>query len=206
MLTRLNSVSSKIFRRDRLGVVCAGALITAALSGLSAASAASTPNTITTCTNIKTNVMRLLTKGVCNKKTEKTLVWVPKISTSTASGEQPNKVKYSEYLSDVYLGKMAIGKIIGKDGFPTRTNIFTTGTDLFCTMMTVKKNISAGHTANSIYDVVAKKDNQSKAAFPGELKAGGSGGCSSMDQPVGKYEDRIYIDDVLVVVLPFEVR
>lgn len=36
---------------------------------------------------------------------------------------------------------------------------------------------------------------------------GGSVGCSgSLEQPAGKYEYKIYIDDVLAVVLPFEVK
>jgi hypothetical protein len=120
--------------------------------------------------------------------------------------EQPNKAKYDEYLSDIYLGKMAIGKKIGADGFPVKTNIFTAGTDLFCTMMQLKKTIVSGHIVGAIYDTVAKQDNQPKTAFPMELKAGGSGGCSDLSQPVGKYEDKIYIDDVLAAVLPFEVK
>lgn len=135
---------------------------------------------------------------------------VSQIPTLPSSGgqlsEQPNKAKYSEYLSDIYLGKMAIGKKIGADGFPTKTNIFTAGTDLFCSMMTLKKTISSGNVATAVYDVVAKQDNQPKTVFPMELKAGGSGGCGNLDQPVGKYEYKLYIDDILAVVLPFEVK
>jgi hypothetical protein len=58
------------------------------------ADAASRPRTISACTNIKTNVMRLLTKGTCNKKTEKTQLWIPKPAASPSpsprSSDQPN--------------------------------------------------------------------------------------------------------------------
>lgn len=120
--------------------------------------------------------------------------------------EQSNKAKYDEYLSDIYLGKMAIGKKIGTDGFPTKTNVFTAGTDQFCTMMTLKKTIPSGNVAIAIYDVVTKQDNQPKMVFPVELKAGGSGGCGDLTQPAGKYEYKLYINDVLVSILPFEVK
>lgn len=113
---------------------------------------------------------------------------------------------FTEYFSDFYLGKMPIGKIIGTDGFPTRTNSFAKGVDLFCTMMSIKKTIAAGRVSNAIYDVAAKTYVQPKSVFPKELTAGGSGGCSSLDQPKGTYQDQIYLDDVLVAVLPFEVK
>ncbi len=101
---------------------------------------------------------------------------------------------------------MNIGKVIGTDGFPTKTTIFTQGVDLFCTMMSIKKDIPAGRVGNAIYDLNAKTYVQPKTTFPGVLTAGGSGGCSSLDQPTGSYEDRIYIDNVLVAILPFEVK
>lgn len=174
------------------------------------ANAASSPKTITTCTNIKSNVMRLLTKGSCNKKTERTRLWIPKPSAtpkpSPKSSDLPNLTKFNEYFSDIYLGKMNLGKVIGTDGFPTKTTTFTKGVDLFCTMMSIKKTISAQHIANAIYDVAAKNYVQPKTYFPAELAAGGSGGCSSLDQPKGTYQDRIYIDDVLVAILPFDVK
>lgn len=186
------------------------AVISLSVIPMNTANAASTPKSITTCTNIKSNVMRLLTKGTCNKKTEKTQLWIPKPaiqpSPSAQSSEKPNTLKFSEYFSDIYLGKMDIGKVIGTDGFPIKTRIFTKGVDLFCTMMSIKKPIAAGHIANAIYDLTAKIYIQPKTSFPGKLDAGGSGGCSSLDQSKGTYENRIYIDDVLVAVLPFEVK
>jgi len=128
------------------------------------------------------------------------------VSANITLSEQPNKTKYDEYLSDIYLGKMAIGKTIGTDGFPTATNIFTNGTDQFCTMMTLKKAVISGKTAVAIYDTVTKQDNQPKTVFPRELKVGGNGGCGDLTQLPGKYEYKLYFDDVLVAVLPFEVK
>lgn len=204
---------SKVVGGNRIAIACVGGLLISVLLGvgdLNAFGASSTPKTITTCTNIKTNAIRLLTKGICDKKAEKTLIWVPITSTTTIPtnplSEQPNKAKFDEYFSDIYLGKMNIGKVIGADGFPIKTSIFTKGVDLFCSMMTIKKTISAGRVGDAIYDVAAKKVIQPKSFFPRELAVGGSGGCSKLDQPAGKYEEKIYIDDVLVAVLPFEVK
>lgn len=130
----------------------------------------------------------------------------PPAPTNGTLSEQSDKAKYDEYLGDIYLGTMAIGKKIDIDGFPTKTNVFTGETDQFCTMMTLKKTISSGKLAIAIYDTVAKKDDQSKTIFPVELKAGGIGGCNYLTQSPGKYEYKIYIDDVLAAVLPFEVK
>jgi len=146
------------------------------------------------------------TKTVYNGQPE-TAAPIPTLSPAvTDLSEQPDQAKFNEYLSDIYLGKMATGKEIGKDGFPTKTNIFASKTDLFCTMMTLKKNISSGNVATAVYDVVAQQDQQPKTVFPMEVKAGGSGGCSTLEQPIGKYEYKFYIDDVLAAVLPFEVK
>lgn len=193
-----------------LMVVSAFSLAFSSLAFVGPANAASTPKTITTCTNTKTNVMRLLVKGACNKKSEKAQIWIPKPATQPSPrpspSDIPNTPKFNEYFSDFYLGKMDIGKVIGTDGFPTRTSTFTKGKDLFCSMMSIKKAIAAGRVANAIYDVTAKAYVQPRTYFPGEITAGGSGGCSSLDQPIGRYENRIYIDDVLVAVLAFEVK
>ncbi len=198
----------KSHRLKSLIIACAYSLSFSTLALVVPAYAISTPKTITTCTNIKTNVMRLLVKGICNKKTERTQLWIPKPTSSPKpqASEIPNTLKFNEYFSDFYLGKMDIGKIIGTDGFPTKTSTFTKGVDLFCTMMSVKKTIAAQHIANAIYDVTAKIYVKPKTFFPAALAAGGNGGCDNLDQTPGKYESRIYIDDVLVAVFPFEVK
>jgi hypothetical protein len=120
--------------------------------------------------------------------------------------EQPNQAKYAEYFSDIYLGSMPTGTTIGTDGFPTKTNVFVKGKDFFCTMMTLIKTIPAGSIGNAIYDTGTKKDYQPKTVFPMELKAGGTGGCQGLSEPVGQYEDKVYVDNVLAAVLPFSVK
>ncbi len=184
-------------------------LAISSLTFVVSADAASTPKTITTCTNIKTKAMRLVAKGSCNKKTETTQIWIPKPSSIASpiplTSNNPNTAKFNEFFSNFYLGKMAIGKMIGTDGFPTKTSTFTKGVDLFCTMLSIRKSIASGHVASAIYNATSKTVVQPKSLF-GNLAVGGSGGCNSLDQGQGKYEDRLYIDDVLVAILPFEVK
>ncbi len=149
--------------------------------------------------------------------TEQNIGQTPEVSTPSATtpapaaaneplSEQPNQAKFDEYLSSIYLGKMAVGKKIGADGFPVETNAFTSGADQFCTMMQLKKTIPSGSIATAIYDTVAKSYSEPKTVFPMELKAGGSGGCENLTQSAGKYEYKLYIENVLVAVLPFEVK
>ena len=120
--------------------------------------------------------------------------------------EQPNQAKYDEYLSSIYLGKMDIGKKIGTDGFPVQTNIFIKGVDQFCTMMDLKKDVASGQVSTAVYNTVSNTYQTPKTVFPMGLKAGGNGGCDSLMQSVGKYEYKLYIGNILIAVLPFEVK
>jgi hypothetical protein len=150
-------------------------------------------------------------KYVCTKSNKtKKLTLVKRLSVAKTAApvliEQPNRAKYAESFADIYLGKMNIGKKIGTDSFPTKSNIFTSGVDQFCTMMTLKKTISGGHFAGAIYDTANTKYSEPKSVFPIALKAGGTGGCSRLTQSSGKYEDKRYVDHVFVAVLPYEVK
>jgi hypothetical protein len=60
--------------------------------------------------------------------------------------------------------------------------------------------------ATAVYNTATKQDIEPKAVFPVELKAGGSIGTQPLDLPTGKYEYKLYIDDVLAVNIPFEVK
>lgn len=120
--------------------------------------------------------------------------------------EQPDQAKFAEYLSDAYLGSMPVGKVIGTDGFPTRTNVFRAGSDQLCLMTQVKKTIRVGGVASSVYDPVARVDAQPRMVVPAEWPVGGSGGCGTLPGAAGRYEYKLYIDNVVVAVLPFEVR
>lgn len=119
--------------------------------------------------------------------------------------EQPDKAKYDEYFTEFYLGKLPSGTDANPSNIPTKTAVFTSE-DQFCTVWTQKKDIPSGSFSGAIYDTVAKKDFQPKTTFPIALDAGGHMGSEPLTYPPGKYEYKIYIDDVLVIVMPFEVR
>ena len=120
--------------------------------------------------------------------------------------EQPDKAKYNEYFTEFYLGKLPLGTDANPSNVPIKTAVFIASEDQFCTVWTQKKDIPAGSFSGAIYDTVAKKDFQPKTAFPMALNAGGHMGSEPLTYPLGKYENKVYIDDVLVVVIPFEVR
>ena len=86
------------------------------------------------------------------------------------------------------------------------TAVFSTSVDQFCTSFNIKKTILKGSLAYAVYDTVNKNYINPKAVFPMEIKAGGSVGCGTLSQPVGKYEYKVYVDNVLAIVLPFEIR
>jgi hypothetical protein len=119
--------------------------------------------------------------------------------------EQPDKAKYDEYFTEFYLGKLPLGTGANPSNLPIKTAVFTSE-DQFCTVWTQKKDIPAGSISGAVYDTVAKKDFEPKTAFPMALNAGGHMGSQPLTYPPGKYEYKIYIDDVLVIVLPFEVQ
>jgi hypothetical protein len=119
--------------------------------------------------------------------------------------EQPDKAKHDEYFTEFYLGKLPRGTDANPSNIPVKTAVFTSE-DQFCTVWTQKKDIPAGSISGAIYDTVAKKDFEPKTAFPMALNAGGHMGSQPLTYPPGKYEYKIYIDDILVIVLPFEVQ
>jgi hypothetical protein len=126
------------------------------------------------------------------------------VSTNGTLSEQPNQAKFNEYLTKANLGKFPADEEFSPFKV-VATTVFTSA-DQFCTSLDIKKTIISGSLSVAVYDTVKKDYLQSKAVFPVEFKKGGSIGCGSLEQPVGKYEYKIYIDDVLTVVLPFEVK
>jgi len=119
--------------------------------------------------------------------------------------EQPNQAKFNEYLVKANLGKLSVNEEFNPFKV-VATTVFTSA-DQFCTSFEIKKTIPSGSLSIAVYDTVKKDYFQPKASFSVEMKKGGSVGCSgNLEYPVGKYEYKIYIDDVLAVVLPFEVK
>jgi len=126
-------------------------------------------------------------------------------SPKTSLSEQPDTAKFNEYFTDAFLSKLAIGEQIGP-GNSTKTTVFDLIKDQFCTNFSLKKDIPSGLMAGAVYDVTNKTYIQAKAAFPMELKQGGTSGCDTESWPAGKYENKIYVSDILVAVLPFKIK
>lgn len=123
---------------------------------------------------------------------------------SIAKQETPN-----EYIENgkIILANLPIGKQIEPpQDIPVKTDVFDFSKDQFCVMMTLKKTIPANSFSSAVYDTVSKQDIEPKTSTPMELKQGGIAGCQPGTFSAGKYEYRAYIDDVLVAVLPFEVK
>lgn len=126
-------------------------------------------------------------------------------TTATNLSEQPDKAKYNEYFTGAYLAKLPAGaefnpwKII-------KTNVFALD-EQFCTSIDMKKQISANTLSSAVYDVNTKQDVMPRGGtFPQAMGPGNSTGCQSLVQSVGKYEFKIYVNDDLVIILPFEVK
>jgi len=122
----------------------------------------------------------------------------------TPLSEQPNQAKFNEYLTNAYLGKLPGGAEFNPWAVEKTKNFITS--DQFCSGLDIKKDIATGTIAIAIYDVVAKQYARPKGVFPMLLKQGGSIGCEPLSYPAGKYEYKIYLDNVLAAVLPFEVK
>ena len=129
----------------------------------------------------------------------------PPAAANQTLSEQPNQAKFNEYLTKASLGKLPANEEFSPFKV-VATTVFTSA-DQFCSSLDIKKTIPSGNFSVAVYDTVKKDYFQPKAVFPVEFKKGGSVGCSgSLEYPAGKYEYKIYIDDVLAAVLPFEVK
>lgn len=76
--------------------------------------------------NIKTGIMRLLTKGACNQKTERTLAWVP--GTSSAIG--PDGKPFAYKIGDIGPGGGLIFFVDQNDEYPGFTYLEVSPADL----------------------------------------------------------------------------
>jgi len=126
------------------------------------------------------------------------------ISISEELSEEPEETKFNEYLTKAWLGKIPAGQQF--DPFKVEATKSFITSDQLCTLLDIKKDINAGQLSTAIYDRVNKDYIQPKSAFPQSLKTGNTTGCTGITFPAGKYEEKIYIDDILVAVLPFEVK
>jgi len=118
--------------------------------------------------------------------------------------EQPDQQKFNEYFTEAAVAKLPVGVEFSPFNVE-KTSVLNAG-EKFCTTFSMKKQIIAGSLAAAVYDINAKKDVQPKSSFPQKMGPGGSIGCEDLAWTTGKYEYKIYVDDVLAVVAPFEVK
>lgn len=163
------------------------------------------------CSNSNVNQKTVApTPTQTNSTTSTEPVVQPEAKSAVQLSEQPNIAEFNKYFSEISLGKMPIGstKLGPPDNMPTNADVFSKTTDQFCVSMTVFKDVPASIGASGVYDVVAKKFTtaEPKATFPRALAQGNSTGCERITLPIGKYEYKTYINDILVSVIPFEVK
>ncbi|MDD5732063.1 MAG: hypothetical protein PHU42_04190 [Patescibacteria group bacterium] len=119
--------------------------------------------------------------------------------------EQPNQEKFKEYFTSIYLAKLPIGSEFDPRSI-IKTNAFIAG-EQFCTSINMKKQVPANTLSSAIYDVIAKSEAEPRGGtFPQAMGPGNSTGCQSLIETTGKFELKLYLDDTLVAVLPFEVK
>lgn len=119
--------------------------------------------------------------------------------------EQPNKAKFNEFFTSIFLAKLPAGAAFEPFKI-VKTSVFSVG-EQFCTSINMKKQVPAGTLSSAIYDVNAKQNAQPRGgAFPQALGPGNSTGCESLSQGAGEYEFKIYLNEDVVAVIPFEVK
>lgn len=118
--------------------------------------------------------------------------------------EKADAQKLSEYFKSITLGKLALGKKVSPPKVvPTKTTAFTSK-DQFCITLDVKKDIPVGVVATALYSVELQQNIKDKEASTDVTKAGSMSSCGSLEGlPYGRYEVKIYVDDVLAGVYPF---
>ncbi|MBI2588612.1 hypothetical protein HYW35_00145 [Candidatus Saccharibacteria bacterium] len=147
--------------------------------------------------------------GKNNSKPSSTTATTSSTPSPAATSEQPDKTLFNQYFSSFSLAKLANGKHISPpNDIPTDTTTFNSSTDQLCQNMIVLKQVPSGSLSSTIYSVATKQNAVPVAVFPGELGPGQgtSSGCGTLGVAAGRYEYKAYINNVLVVDIPFEVK
>lgn len=119
---------------------------------------------------------------------------------SATLSEQPDAATFQKYFSELGIGKMPAEVKNPPLDLQPNVSVFTAG-DQICLYGTI---IQECQLRNAVYDVGAKKVIK-EGGLPKPM-TGSFAGWEPVDLPVGKYEYKIYVDDILVGVFPFEVR
>lgn len=131
---------------------------------------------------------------------------VKSIALLSPPSEKADAKKFSEYFQGFRFGKLAIGKKVGPKSVPVKTNVFT-GKDQFCIVADFKRDIPADVLATAVYSIETAQNTIEKSMFTEVTKAGNMMSCNGPSPfPPGRYEMKIYLDDVLAGVFPFTVK
>lgn len=116
-----------------------------------------------------------------------------------SSSEQPDEATFIKYFSELGLGKVPSGAQF-PTGFEKNATVFTSGDQIGL----YGNTLIECSPRNIIYDTQAQKTVR-EGGFPKPME-GGFAGAEALDLPTGKYEYKVYVDDTLVAVFPFEVK
>jgi len=135
----------------------------------------------------------------------------PTATTPAATlSEQPDKATFEKYFS-ITPAPMGLGKILTSENFSQElqqnVTVFAGGDQITLYGNIIKE---CQQPRYAIYDVLAKKViKEGGLSFP-PIKSGfdavGFVSVDTLEAPIGKYEYKVYVSDVLVAVFPFEVR
>lgn len=117
--------------------------------------------------------------------------------------EKPDEVTFKEYFTELGLGKLPGDGKLPYDLEKGNNFFVSNGKDQIVIYGNLLKDTKI---SNAIYDVNAKKNIREKAEFPMILGKGGFASSEPVNLPAGKYEYKIWIQDKLVGVFPFEVK
>ena len=141
----------------------------------------------------------LLILGACAKQTPAGPSPTPTSSPLATLSEQPDEATFQKYFSEMGFGRMAPDAKSPQD-IQRNVTTFTAG-DLLTLYGTVIQEVQV----SAQYYSVATKQSVDALTSPMPLRFGGFASSSNPGLPVGKYECKVYGDDVLVAVFPFEV-
>jgi len=131
-------------------------------------------------------------------------------SSPSALSEQPDKATFQKHFS-ITPTPMGLGKILTSGNLPQElqqnVTVFAIGDQITLYGNIIKE---CQQPRYAIYDVLAKKViKEGGLSFP-PIKSGfdavGFVSMDTLEAPIGKYEYKVYVSDVLVAVFPFEVR
>ncbi|MBI2165934.1 MAG: hypothetical protein HYU29_05975 [Chloroflexi bacterium] len=135
--------------------------------------------------------------------TETIVITPTGVMTPTLS-KQPDRATFAIYFKKISLAELPIGAQAGPGSCPTYTSTFT-GSRQMCVIFEVIK--LPAQVTEAIYDTQRQEYVRLKAEVTPPISGTGERiGCSPVTLPPGSYEYRAWVSDVLVAVLPFEVR